>query len=74
MACRHHRETIADDSPRGEYYLDDRTTLAFVYDGESLRAELYDEREVERYRQTSLTVTLTPAGQCRINGYCEVSD
>jgi hypothetical protein len=68
--CAHHRETRGDDSPRGEVYPDDRTMLAAVYDGLSLRAVCYDEREVERYRETGLTVVLTPAGECRIEGRC----
>lgn len=61
-----HRETYADESPRGEQYPDDRTELGYVYDGLSLRAVLYDEREVKRYREeTGLTVSLTPAGEAR---------
>jgi len=68
--CTEHREAVGDDSPRGEKYPDDRTELAFVYDGESLRAICFDEREVERYRETALTVTLTPAGECRLEGNC----
>lgn len=61
-----HHQTFGDDSPRGEHYPDDRTTLAYVYDGLSLRAVLYDEREVRRYREeTALTVSLTPAGEHR---------
>lgn len=68
--CTEHREMVSDDSPRGKHYPDDRTELAHVYDGESLHAILFDEREVERYRETTLAVTLTPAGECRINGRC----
>lgn len=69
--CTEHRQTVADDSGRGEKYPDDRTALAFVYDGEALRAVCYDKREVERYREeTVFTVSLTPAGECRIEGNC----
>lgn len=69
--CTEHRQTVGDDSPRGEHYPDDRTELACVYDGLSLRAVVFDEREVERYREeTAFTVTLTPAGECRIEGRC----
>jgi hypothetical protein len=68
--CTEHRETVADDSPRGVKYPDDRTPLAFVYDGESLRAVCYDEQEVWRYKDTPLTVSLTPAGECRVDGNC----
>lgn len=69
--CAEHRETVADDSPRGEKYPDDRTLLAYVYDGETLKAGLYDESEVRRYRETTLhDVVLTPAGECRIEGRC----
>lgn len=71
--CPDHRETYADGSPRGDKYPDDRTPLALVYDGLSLRATVYDEREVERYRETRLTVRLTPAGECRIEGRCRAS-
>lgn len=70
--CDRHRETVGDDSPRGDKYNDDRTVFALVYDGLSLRAQLYDEREVERYREeTHLDVSLTPAGECRIEGVCK---
>jgi len=63
------RETYADDSGRGQHYPDDRTVLAHVYDGLSLRAILTDAREVERYREeTTLTVSLTPAGEVRVDG------
>ena len=72
--CFVHRETYADDSPRGTHYPDDRTPLAAVYDGLSLRAICYDEREVERYQETPLTVTLTPAGECRIKDRCRTGD
>jgi len=66
-----HRQTFADDSPRGEHYTDDRTTLAYVYCGTDLHATLHHEREVRRYReQTSLVVSLTPAGECRIADDC----
>lgn len=69
--CERHHESVGDDSGRGERYSDDRTKLAYVYDGESLRAVCFDEREVERYREeTILTVTLTPAGECRVDGDC----
>jgi len=69
--CTEHKESVADDSPRGEEYLDDRTLLAYVYDGENLRASLYAESEVRRYRETTLhDVMLTPAGECRIEGRC----
>lgn len=69
--CTDHRESVADDSPRGRHYPDDRTELAYVYDGESLRAILFDEEEVDRYREkTSYHVGLTPAGECRIDGRC----
>lgn len=62
-----HRQTYADDSPRGEMYLDDRTVLAHVYDGLSLRAMLFDEREVQRYREeTSFYVALSEAGEKRM--------
>lgn len=62
-----HRQTYADDSPRGEMYLDDRTELAYVYSGLSLQAVLYDEREVARYRtETTYEVSLTPAGEKRM--------
>jgi len=54
-----------------EKYPDDRTPLAFVYDGLSLRAICFDESELERYRNTTLTGTLTPAGECRIEGRCK---
>lgn len=74
MVCAEHCETVWDDSPRGEKYPDDRTILAFVYDGESLRAMLFDEREVERYRDTTFTVSLTPAGECRIEGRCRTQE
>lgn len=69
-ACSTHRQTIPDDSPRGDAYLDDRTELAYVYDGLSLRAICFDAREVGRYQETALTVRLTPAGECRIAGRC----
>jgi hypothetical protein len=69
--CTEHRQTTRDDSPRREMHPDDRTPLANVYDGLSLRAIVFDEREVERYRdETTLTVTLTPAGECRVDGDC----
>jgi len=62
-----YRETYANDSPRGEHYPDDRTRLAYVYDGLSLKAVLFDEREVERYREeTTFFVSLTPAGEARV--------
>lgn len=60
-----HRETFHDDSPRGDKYLDDRTKLAYVYDGCSLHAILFKEEEVERYRETTREVCLTPAGEAR---------
>lgn len=61
-----YRETYADDSPRGEVYPDDRTRLASVFDGESLKAVLYDKRECIRYRdETTYVVVLTPAGEAR---------
>jgi len=69
--CTEHRQMPGDDSSRGEVHPDDRTELAHVYDGLSLRAILYDKREVERYREeTAFTVSLTPAGECRIEGRC----
>jgi hypothetical protein len=53
---------------RGEQHLDDRSELAYVYDGVSLRAVLYNEREIERYRtKTTLTVNLTPDGEDRLD-------
>lgn len=61
-----HRQTVHDEIPRGEHYLDDRTELAYVYDGESLQAILFKEREVERYEsETNHTVVRTPAGEAR---------
>lgn len=73
MSCTKHHERVHDDSPRGEHYPDDRTELAYVYDGLSLRAIVFDEREVQRYREeTTFTVKLTPAGECRIEGECRV--
>jgi len=64
-----HRQTYGDDSPRGEHYLDDRTELAYVYDGESLQAILFKRREVRRYRdETTYHVSLTPAGEERLGG------
>lgn len=64
--AREHHQTYDDDSPRGEKYLDDRTRLAYVYDGVSLQAILFKEEEVRRYREeTTFTVTLTPAGGAR---------
>lgn len=36
---------------------------------------LFDEREVRRYREeTALTVILTPAGECQIEGRCSTQD
>jgi len=71
MTCDKHRETRHDDSPRGDKYLDDRTELALVYDGVSLRATLYAASEVARYRaETGLDVVLTAAGECRLEGEC----
>lgn len=62
-----HRQTYGDDSPRGEHYPDDRTRLAYVYDGLTLKAVVFDEREVERYREeTTFLVKLTPAGEARV--------
>ena len=62
-----HRQTYGDDSPRGEHYPDDRTQLAYVYDGLSLKAVLFDEREIKRYREeTTFFVSLTPAGEARV--------
>lgn len=72
--CRTHRQSIGDDSPRGDTHLDDRTELAYVYDGLSLRAICFDEREVERYQETALTVILTPVGECQILGRCRTQD
>jgi len=71
--CQIHSQTQGDDSPRGDAHLDDRTPLAHVYDGLSLRAIVFDEREVERYRDTALTVSLTPAGECRVDGECSLA-
>lgn len=72
-ACAIHRQTYRDDSPRGKAHPDDRTPLAHVYDGLSLRAVVFDVREVERYREdTALTVSLTSAGECRIDGQCPI--
>jgi hypothetical protein len=70
--CTEHRQTVGDDSARGEHYNDDRTRLAYVYSGLALRAVLFDRREVKRYREeTGLTVSLTPAGECRLEGDCQ---
>jgi len=61
-----HRQTYADDSGRGKYYLDDRTELGVVFDGERLKARLYDESECIRYRdETTFYVMLTDAGRAR---------
>ncbi len=72
-ACPIHRQQYGDDSERGVVHPDDRTPLAYIYDGESLRATVFDEREVERYRDAALTVSLTPAGECRVDGECSVA-
>ena len=51
---------------RGEQYLDDRTTLAYAYDGDQLVAKLFKERAVRECQHSGwLTVTLTPAGEER---------
>lgn len=74
VACAVHRRASGDDSTRGVAHPDDRTPLAYVYDGAALRATVFDECEVERYRDTALTVSLTPAGECRVDEECSVQD
>lgn len=65
-----HRQTYADDSPRGEHYLDDRTELAYAYDGEELLAIAYKEKVVREWLDRAwFTVSLTPAGEERVSEY-----
>lgn len=48
---------------------DDRTELAYAYDGLSLVAILYEEQLVTDFRVNKpYTVTLTPAGEERVDG------
>lgn len=44
--CREHRQAITDDSARGRHHSDDRTALAYVYDGPSLQAILFASLEL----------------------------
>jgi len=63
-----HRETRADDSPRGDQYLDDRTELAYAYDGTTLIAIAYDDCLVTDWVADSrFDVSLTPAGEARLD-------
>lgn len=39
----------AEQSGQGDYHLDEREPLAFVYDGETLLAVLYDRRMVTSF-------------------------
>lgn len=74
-ACTEHTQLYCDDSLRGQHYHDDRTVLAHVYDGLSQLAILTDKGEVERYQEeTDFYVSLTPAGECQIEGKCRVQE
>lgn len=48
---------------RGVDHLDDRTVLAYVFDGDSLVTKVYDERVLDAYEDESWTVDLTPRGE-----------
>lgn len=57
---------VCGEFGRGEQYHDDRTTLAYAYDGTELVAKLFKERAVRECQASSwLTVSLTPAGEDR---------
>ena len=72
---REHYETYADDSPRGEKYLDDRTELAYAYDGEELLAIAYKEKVVREWLDRAwFSVSLTPAGEERCADYADAPE
>jgi len=57
-------ELQREKSPRGEFYLDDRTPLAYVYDGSSLVAILFDKHAVDKLDEDPFAeVVPTPAGR-----------
>lgn len=61
--AEHADETLQDDA-RGEHYTDDRTTLAFAYEGDELVARLFKKRAVREFQASSLyDVVLTPDGE-----------
>lgn len=65
---------MTEQDGRGEHHLDERTPLAYLYDGETLLAVLYDRRMVESvtgnekavgsaFGVASVAVSLTPRGE-----------
>ncbi|MEZ3117808.1 hypothetical protein RYH80_17975 [Halobaculum sp. MBLA0147] len=65
------RETVDDDSPRGEAYSDDRTTLAYVYRGAELLQTVHATSALKALiddpPRAATEISTTPAGTLRLS-------